>query len=78
MIRHCTDKDDLVGAWPGDIQHGEPTHCGMTFDDVERSTICPHPLLWPEFPSWVELLCWCVASASFVNDAYDNLLRISA
>lgn len=37
MIRTCSADDEWVGD--GDKR------CGMKFDDAEKSTICPHPLL---------------------------------
>lgn len=37
MIRHCTPEDEFIGD--GD------NRCGLEFDDVERSTICPHEIL---------------------------------
>lgn len=41
MKRHCVAEDEFIGN--GDKR------CGMFFDDVERSVICPHDLLQPVF-----------------------------
>ena len=44
MIRHCDGSDELVGD-----DRATPRFCGLTFDDVERSTICPHRSIAPQF-----------------------------
>lgn len=48
MIRTCKPSDPFIGD--GDQR------CGMTFDDVEHSTICPHPRLptHEEKAAWLE------------------------
>lgn len=40
MIRHC-DAEDVVAT----VFNREP--CGRTYDDVDRSTVCPHEYLSP-------------------------------
>jgi hypothetical protein len=43
LIRHCDGGDQLVGD-----DRATSRFCGRTFDDVERSTICPHKAIGPK------------------------------
>jgi hypothetical protein len=43
MMRRCDGSDELVGD-----DRAAPRFCGLTFDDVERSTICPHEAIGPK------------------------------
>jgi hypothetical protein len=43
MIRHCNGHD--VNLLDRPTHHAGPCACGLTFDDVERSTIYPHVFL---------------------------------
>jgi hypothetical protein len=43
MMRRCDGSDELVGD-----ERARPRFCGLTFDDVEHSTICPHRSIGPK------------------------------
>lgn len=60
MIRTCAPTDEFIGL--GDQR------CGLEFDDAERSTICPHDLLWPQFDNPISLIIWIITLDHVFNE----------
>lgn len=63
MKRHCSQEDDFIGdGKPG----GE--RCGLMFDDVERSVICPHDFVQPVFANGLD----CLIQVLQVKNIYEE------